>query len=223
MERMNKKLASWKGKMLSLGARITLIKASLSSLPLYYMSLFPIPKGVIEKIVKTQRRFFWCGETRSKPMSLVSWELIELPKSLGGLGVGNLINRNLSLLFKWWWRFFSDSSALWRKIICEKYGYSSLTTILDLTTPTSGGPWRDICSTINNHPSAKYLSKCKLRKWIGSGTSTFFWVDIWVGNSPLQSYFPRLFRISSCPLLLSQQWAFGMGVYGDGVWNGLVG
>lgn len=47
---MKKKLSSWKGNLLSLGGRATLIKASLNSLPLYFMSIFPIPIGIIDEI-----------------------------------------------------------------------------------------------------------------------------------------------------------------------------
>lgn len=39
IERMEKKLASWKGGLLSLGGRATLIKAYLSNLPLYITCL----------------------------------------------------------------------------------------------------------------------------------------------------------------------------------------
>lgn len=46
ISKISKRLASWKGRMLSIGWRITLIKSSLSSLPLYYMSIYPIPNGV---------------------------------------------------------------------------------------------------------------------------------------------------------------------------------
>lgn len=56
------------------------------------MSLFPIPKGIIAKIVKLQRQLFWSCEIGRNPFPLVSWSLIELRKCLGGLGVGNLLN-----------------------------------------------------------------------------------------------------------------------------------
>lgn len=69
IDRMEKKLATWKGKTLSIGGRLTLIKASISSLPLYYMSLFPMPKGIIAKIVRLQRQFFWSGTKEKKPYS----------------------------------------------------------------------------------------------------------------------------------------------------------
>lgn len=97
---MAKKLALWKGKMLSIGGRITLIKSSLSNLPLYFMSLFPIPKKVIEKINKITRAFLWSGDSEKKAISLVAWKSIQLPKSMGGLGIGNMLHRNLAMLSK---------------------------------------------------------------------------------------------------------------------------
>jgi hypothetical protein len=45
-----KKLSSWKGKMLSSGGSPVLISSVLSSLPMYMMSFFRIPKGVFGEI-----------------------------------------------------------------------------------------------------------------------------------------------------------------------------
>lgn len=50
IEKFEKNLSSWKRQKLSLGGRITLIKLSLSSLPVYYMSLFWMPVMVIKKL-----------------------------------------------------------------------------------------------------------------------------------------------------------------------------
>ena len=41
-ERFRKRLSLWKRQYLSKGGRLTLIKSSLSSLPIYFMSLFVI-------------------------------------------------------------------------------------------------------------------------------------------------------------------------------------
>lgn len=185
LEKMRKKLASWKGRMLSIGGRLILIKASLSSLPLYYMSLFPIPKGIAEQIKRIQLQFFWRENNEKKSFPLVSWDTIELPKKLGGLGVGNLLNPNLSLLIKWWWRFFSEPNALWRKIIQGKYGYHSPFSWSDFSIPSMGGPWKQICSSILLNPSAKRIAKSCVRKLVGNGDSTLFWHDLWAGPIPL--------------------------------------
>ena len=49
-ERFEKHLSSLKGKNLSTGGRLTLINYVLSSLPMYMMSFFEIPKGVLKKL-----------------------------------------------------------------------------------------------------------------------------------------------------------------------------
>jgi hypothetical protein len=49
-ERIEKKLSSWKEKYLSVGGRLVLINLVLSSLPMFMLSFFEIPKGVLEKI-----------------------------------------------------------------------------------------------------------------------------------------------------------------------------
>jgi hypothetical protein len=57
-ERFQKKLSSWKGKLLSSGERLVLINSVLSSLPMFMMSIFRIPKGVLEKLDYYRLRFF---------------------------------------------------------------------------------------------------------------------------------------------------------------------
>jgi hypothetical protein len=48
-ERVEKRLANLKGKLISIGGRLTLINSILSSLPIYMMSFFAIPKDVFKK------------------------------------------------------------------------------------------------------------------------------------------------------------------------------
>jgi hypothetical protein len=52
LEKMERKLFGWQRIYLSKGGRVTLIKSTLSSLPTYYLSLFPIPKSVALRIDK---------------------------------------------------------------------------------------------------------------------------------------------------------------------------
>ena len=51
LEKMERKLASWKKLYLSMGGRVTLIKSTLSNLPTYFLSLFPIPASMANRIV----------------------------------------------------------------------------------------------------------------------------------------------------------------------------
>ena len=49
---MKKRLASWMKIYLSKGGRLTLIKSTISSLPTYFLSLFPLPVSIANKLKK---------------------------------------------------------------------------------------------------------------------------------------------------------------------------
>ncbi|KAL1320283.1 hypothetical protein AAHE18_14G045500 [Arachis hypogaea] len=58
-------------------------------------------KAVAEKLISLQRRFIWSKEDGRNGIAMVKWEVVQAPKRLGGLGVGDAIIRNTALLFKW--------------------------------------------------------------------------------------------------------------------------
>ena len=61
VEKIERRLASWKRMYLSKGGRVTLIKSTLSNLPTYFLSLFPILAIVANRIEKLQRDFLSGG------------------------------------------------------------------------------------------------------------------------------------------------------------------
>lgn len=201
IKRIERKLTTWKGKLLSIAGRITLIKASIASLPLYFMSLFKAPKGVIEKINKLQRQFLWSGETGKSYSALVAWDKVALPKQLGGLNCGNLLHRNISLLFKWIRRFLNEPDALWRNVIQAKYGYVPSLIPHMLTATPRGGPWHSICAGIINFPATREMMKSHIKRIAGNGANTYSWHEIGLGEAPLKSRFPRLFPYPGSPIL----------------------
>ena len=121
VDRIQQRLAAWKASTLSRAGKLVLIKAVLSSLPVYYLSLFKMPKKVALEINKIQRRFLWSSKHNSKTTALVKWEIVQKPKKEGGLGVGDLVIKNAALLFKWWWRFACEEGAAWRSVILSIY------------------------------------------------------------------------------------------------------
>jgi hypothetical protein len=46
---------------LSKGGRLTLLKSTISNLPMYHLPLFPIPVGVANRLNKLQMDFLWGG------------------------------------------------------------------------------------------------------------------------------------------------------------------
>jgi len=57
IERFHKRLTGWKSKLLSKGGRLTLLKSTLRSLPIYFMSLFTIQASIANHVAKIKREF----------------------------------------------------------------------------------------------------------------------------------------------------------------------
>ena len=58
------------------------------------MSLFKMPKVVMESLDHIRRDFLWKGNGDNKKLHLVKWSEVIKPKSKGGLGLGSLENKN---------------------------------------------------------------------------------------------------------------------------------
>lgn len=63
------------------------------NIPIYYLSLFRIPKGVADDLEKIIRGFVWYGVDDGKIDHLVNRAAVQKPKEEGGLGLGNLISK----------------------------------------------------------------------------------------------------------------------------------
>lgn len=57
--------------------------------------------------------------------NLVEWEVTQLRKEQGGLGIKNLEIQNRCLLMKWLWRFCDEETSLWKEVIIQKFGQNS--------------------------------------------------------------------------------------------------
>ncbi|RVW69522.1 Aspartic proteinase-like protein 2 [Vitis vinifera] len=121
-ERFKRRLAMWKRQYISKGGRITLIRSTLSNLPIYFMSIFQIPRAVRIRLEKIQRDFLWGGGALEQKPHLVRWSIVCDDKGKGGLGVKSLGLFNKALLGKWAWRFANEKMALWNQVIGRKYG-----------------------------------------------------------------------------------------------------
>ena len=66
---------------------MTLIKISHSSLPSYFLSLFPLPGKVTKRMDKLQRDFLWNGIGGEPKIHLVNWAKVCRPLQVGGLGI----------------------------------------------------------------------------------------------------------------------------------------
>lgn len=68
---LHNRLASWKGRNLSIGGQVALIKSVLNSTPLYFFSFYKAPKVVLNSIIKIQRDF--CGASKKMVGACIEW------------------------------------------------------------------------------------------------------------------------------------------------------
>nr|GFA41372.1 RNA-directed DNA polymerase, eukaryota [Tanacetum cinerariifolium] len=87
ISKISSRLLKWKAKSLSIGNRFTLIKSVLTSLPLYFMSIYKAPMGVLYKLESICRNFFNGVDNNERKINMIGWKKILAAKRKGGLGV----------------------------------------------------------------------------------------------------------------------------------------
>lgn len=65
VKKIKRRLARWGRKFLSMDGGLTLIKSVLVNLPMYYLSLFILPRGVARKMEILIKKFKW-GDQEAK-------------------------------------------------------------------------------------------------------------------------------------------------------------
>ena len=59
VNKIKTRLSKWKENRLSMGGRVTLFKAELGSISIYYMSIFKVPEGILTSLESLRSNFFW--------------------------------------------------------------------------------------------------------------------------------------------------------------------
>jgi hypothetical protein len=77
--------------MLRMAGRICMIKSVLNSMP----------KGACRLPTSIQRRFLWAGIDKQGKICKVQWCTTTREKTCGGSGIGSLLGKNKTILFKW--------------------------------------------------------------------------------------------------------------------------
>ena len=114
------RISHWTYRLLTLGGRLVLVRAVLTSLPVYWFALFPIPSAILDKLRKLIYSFLWGSSDKQKRYHLADWHLLARPTALGGWGIKNLPLFNISLRMKNFW-FALHQPGIWNLLLKEKY------------------------------------------------------------------------------------------------------
>lgn len=167
IDKIGKKLAVWKGRLLNKSGRLKLVNSMLSTMPTYFLTVFKLPKWAIKSIDKFRRGFLWKGTTDYKGgQCLVNWPAVKRPKKFGGLGILDLDLFSRALRLRWLWFQWTEPDR----------------------------PWVGTEPPID--PIDRQLFRVSTTVTIGDGQKKSFWQSSWLhGKAPMDVY-PDLFRLA---------------------------
>ncbi|KAE8679344.1 crossover junction endonuclease MUS81-like isoform X2 [Hibiscus syriacus] len=169
----------WKASSLSLAGRLVLIKSVLSSLPIFYLSLFKIPSSICQKLNSMMAAFVWGGGNEKKKLHWVGWNKICIPISGGGSGVADLNLTNRALLGKWVWKFANEKHSIWKRFVCTKHNVSCHSMdISKVHSPKDSWIWRGIVNNFTKDDSIGGCLRSQAKLQVGNGISISFWNDV---------------------------------------------
>ncbi|MED6155460.1 hypothetical protein PIB30_119178 [Stylosanthes scabra] len=147
-------------------------------------------------------------------MACVKWDVIQRPRSLGGLGVGDVELKNLALLFKWWWRFDKEECLLWSRVVksCNTMEVG-LMSVGGVSCGRDSGVRSDIVAAGKGNVDMLNLFQTSVEMIVGNGGRVRFWHECWLKEGVLKNRFSRLFALSN-----DKDYT----VKDCGVWNGLT-
>ncbi|XP_042379905.1 uncharacterized protein LOC121972287 [Zingiber officinale] len=108
LDSLTRRIGSWPKATLSYAGKAQLISSVLQGVECYWMSVLPLPQGVIDHIYSICRSFMW---TSRRPP--IAWSELVRPKREGGLGLRDLRAWNQALLAKVLWRVQDKQDTLW--------------------------------------------------------------------------------------------------------------
>ena len=114
------RLQSWKVRFLSYAGRVELIRSVLSSMHLYWTSVFVLLASVLHAIDRLLPHFLWYGYGHWK-LVYKSWKDVACPKQEGGLGIRSPGDSNKAGVLRLLWEVETIREALWVKWVCSKY------------------------------------------------------------------------------------------------------
>jgi hypothetical protein len=114
VDKLLKKAAGWRGRLLNHAARLELVRSVLASIPLYLLSAIKFPKWAITLINSQMAHCLWEDYKGHHRYHLANWGLVSQKKEFGGLGIPSLADMNMCLLASSVKRYHLNDNKLWK-------------------------------------------------------------------------------------------------------------
>jgi hypothetical protein len=166
LDKLARKLAFWKAKLLTKDGRVAFVHAVMTASVIYHLMALDVDPWFIKAVDRLRRGFLWAGKPDARGgCCLVAWEKICQPKHLGGLGFHDLRLLNAALRARWLW---------FQKVDANK-------------------PWAGLGLKVI--PIAKAIFRASINIALGDGALTLFWEDPWIHGQPVDAFAPDLLTL----------------------------
>ncbi|GJR13403.1 putative RNA-directed DNA polymerase [Tanacetum coccineum] len=188
IDKVRSRVLDWKNKGLSFAGRLQLIKSVISSLQVFWSSVFILPAFVSQKIEKLMRGFLWSQGELQRGKAKVKWDDVCGLKIQGGLGIKSLQTWNLALMSKHIWNIVSKKDSLWVKwvnsyrIADRRLGNRSFWDVPVLN---------DVCWSWKKILQCRDVLRDHIVTRIGNGCNTSAWFDNWCFLGPLCQFISK--------------------------------
>ncbi|XP_043717944.1 uncharacterized protein LOC122665876 [Telopea speciosissima] len=175
VDQFKSRLASWKGRLLSMAGRVELVRTVMGSIPVHNFSVYLWPVDTIEVMERWIRNFIWTGDADCSKAITVRWDSLCKPKKEGGLGVRRLRDLNLALIAKLAWTIYTDQSTF--------------ATFLRGHLVKADGTLKTAVGTSTLLPGLRRVwdfIRAAERWVVGTGNSVNFWYDKWIHNQSIE-------------------------------------
>ncbi|XP_010468701.1 PREDICTED: uncharacterized protein LOC104748809 [Camelina sativa] len=176
VERVRQRTANWSGKFLSPAGKEVLLKSVAAAMPVYAMSCFKLPLGLISELESILMNFWWKKNASSRGISWIAWKRLQYSKKEGGLGFRNLAKFNDALLAKQAWRIIQYPNSLFAKVMKARYFPDNSVTDASAKKNQSYG-WSSILVGLD-------LLKKGLRVAVGDGSTIRVNIDNVIADHP---------------------------------------
>ena len=178
VEKLEERVNNWRNKSLSLAGRKQLVRSVLSSMHIYWASVFILPARIIHDLEQLMRGFLWCQGEMKKGKAKVAWDSVCMPQNEGGLGIRRLDEFNIALMVSHIWCLLTRKESLWVQWIHSYRLKGRSFWDVPCRGDMSWG-WRKLL---------QIRSRIRPFVWhkIYNGKTTSMWFDLWADGCPLR-------------------------------------
>jgi hypothetical protein len=169
-DKIKNKLATWKGRILSIMGRVQLVKSIIHGMLVYSFHVYLWPRRLLRLLDSWIKNFIWSGDVLTRKVCTVAWKDMSRSWAEGGLDIKPTRLINEALILKLSWDLLAEDNQ-WSNLLKRRY--------FSYGQPSKRYFKSSVWSGIKAHIGTVLMNSV----WIvGTGDRINFWTDNWLGE-----------------------------------------